>query len=101
MKYKVTLNDDVSLIIDAEKEVDAVRRAKEIKSKMGLGKVSDSSPDKLTDAFERKDFGDIHVVEHSGEIQIGWAALGTVSVSEAEKFLKDLQKAITYAKSHK
>ena len=40
MKYKITLNDDVSLIIDAEKEVDAVRRAKEIKSNMGFGKDS-------------------------------------------------------------
>lgn len=31
-------------------------------------------------------------------VQINWSALGSVSIKEAEKFAKELQKAILYAK---
>ena len=50
-----------------------------------------------TEAFERRDFNDIRVVERSGEIQIGWPSYGTVSISEAKSFARDLQNAIDYA----
>ena len=36
MKYKVTLNDGVELLVTADKEVEAVRRAKEIKDKLSV-----------------------------------------------------------------
>lgn len=43
MKYKVTLNDGVELLITADKEVEAVRRAKEIKDQLTSGSVADAS----------------------------------------------------------
>lgn len=54
--------------------------------------------DSIKDSFERRDFGDVRVIERSGQIEIGWPALGTVSISNAERFLRDLQNAINYAK---
>ena len=50
-----------------------------------------------TEAFERRDFNDVRVVERSGEIQIGWPSYGVVSISEAKSFARDLQNAIDYA----
>ena len=37
MKYKVTLNDGIELLITADKEVDAVRQAKDIKDSIAAG----------------------------------------------------------------
>nr|DAY59316.1 MAG TPA: hypothetical protein [Caudoviricetes sp.] len=37
MKYKVTLNDGIELLITADKEVDAVRQAKDIKDSIARG----------------------------------------------------------------
>ena len=42
MKFRVTFLDGVDLLIEAEKEVDAVKRAKELKSKVSDSVVSDS-----------------------------------------------------------
>lgn len=54
--------------------------------------------DSMKDEIERRDFGDVRVVKKRGNVAIGWSSIGTVTVSEAERFLKDLQKAIDYAK---
>lgn len=47
MKYKVTLKDGIELLITADKEVDAVRQAKDIKDSLAAGvaarSVSDSN----------------------------------------------------------
>lgn len=50
---------------------------------------------------ERKDFNDVRVIESSGQVSIGWASLGAVSIAEAENFMRDLQKAINYAKTQR
>lgn len=54
--------------------------------------------DSVKDEIERRDFDDVRVVDRNGHAEIGWPSKGTVSVSEAERFLRNLQKAIDYAK---
>ena len=45
MKFRVTFLDGVDLLIEAEKEVDAVKRAKELKSKVSDSVVSGNEND--------------------------------------------------------
>ena len=52
MKYKVTLNDGIELLITADKEVDAVRRAKEIKDKLSIADSVQRKNDAATRRFE-------------------------------------------------
>lgn len=54
--------------------------------------------DSVKDEIERRDFDDVRVVDKNGHAEIGWPSKGTVIVSEAERFLRNLQKAIDYAK---
>lgn len=51
--------------------------------------------------LERKDFGDARVVEQNGKTLVSWYSLGPVTVAEAERFMRDLQKAIDYARTQR
>lgn len=65
------------------------------------GNVTEKNLEDSVHDFERKDFNDVRVVERSGQVSIGWASLGAVSIAEAESFMRDLQKAINYAKTQR
>lgn len=43
MKYRVSLNDSMDLLVVADSEVEAVRKAKAVKDAMHIGRVADSS----------------------------------------------------------
>lgn len=90
-KYKIEANS----YDEAISAVKIIQLKDEVSPLQTVKNIEDNAID---DVFERRDFGDVRVIERSGQIEIGWPALGTVSVSNAERFLRDLQNAINYAK---
>lgn len=42
MRFRVSLKDGIDLLVDADKEVDAVRQAKELKDKLSAVAINDS-----------------------------------------------------------
>ena len=63
------------------------------------GNVTEKNLEDSINDVERRDFGDIKVIKRSNQVSISWASLGEVTISEAKRFMLDLQKAIDYANS--
>lgn len=101
MKYKITLNDSIELLVVADSEVEAVKKAKEVRSKLGDADFSKESHQGFKILAKFKEGNRMHViVKRSNDYVVGagydesdgyWAQ-GHYNFSTYDKALKFLKE---------